>query len=72
MPLILFRQHSRIGLDWPFDAEVRVVPEDACIVTGTVICSYFVEDFSFIFKCAKTMQESGVEPTTAPLPPHQV
>jgi hypothetical protein len=55
-------EDNSIGADRPIYSQVLVVPDNARIMGGTVIGSYFVEDLVFIFKRAKAVQETGRHP----------
>src|SRR6266446_7851712 len=48
MPLIFLGKHDAITVDWPFYAEVWIVPKNTGIMTGAIVGGYFVENHRFI------------------------
>jgi hypothetical protein len=55
MPLILIGKHDRVEVDRPINSQVRIILNNAGIVTRAVIGGHLVNDFGFVFKRTKAV-----------------
>src|SRR6202142_578046 len=59
---LVLRRHDRVALQFPFDLQVRIIPDQRALVFGSVEIGRFVEDLCLLRNHAKSVGEPCGDP----------